>query len=148
VVEEEWAEEWEEEWVEEWEAEEWEEAEEVEEVVAEEVEEVEAEEVEEVEAEEAAEAAEEVEKLKISSIYKMPRIVLLTDEHIIEGMIGMLSLIMVAYIINHTISASRSIILGMAFIISWYFRRIGVNIYNHMKKKYGISISPITYDVT
>jgi len=36
----------------------------------------------------------------------------------------------------------------MAFIISWYFRRIGVNIYNHMKKKYGISISPITYDVT
>jgi hypothetical protein len=155
VVEEEWAEEWEEEWVEEWEAEEWEEAEEVEEVEAEEVAEeaaeevaVEAEEVAE-EAEEAAEeVAEEVEKLKISSIYKMPRIVLLTDEHIIEGMIGMLSLIMVAYIINHTISASRSIILGMAFIISWYFRRIGVNIYRHMKKKYSISISPITYDVT
>ena len=78
----------------------------------------------------------------------MPRIVLLTDDHIIEGMIGMLSLIMVAYIINHAISASRSIILGMAFIISWYFRRIGVNIYRHMKKKYSISISPITYDVT
>ena len=141
MVEEEWAEEWEEEWVEEWEAEEWEEAEEVEEVVAVEVEEVEAEEA-------AEEVAEEVEKLKISSIYKMPRIVLLTDEHIIEGMIGMLSLIMVAYIINHAISASRSIILGMAFIISWYFRRIGVNIYRHMKKKYSISISPITYDVT
>ena len=96
----------------------------------------------------AEEVVEEVEKLKISSIYKMPRIVLLTDDHIIEGMIGMLSLIMVAYIINHAISASRSIILGMAFIISWYFRRIGVNIYRHMKKKYSISISPITYDVT
>ena len=149
MVEEEWAEEWEEEWVEEWEAEEWEEAEEVEEwEEAEEVEEVVAVEVEEVEAEEAAEeVAEEVEKLKISSIYKMPRIVLLTDEHIIEGMIGMLSLIMVAYIINHAISASSSIILGMAFIISWYFRRIGVNIYQHIKKNHNISVSPITYNM-
>ena len=98
--------------------------------------------------EEVQEELQEEVELKISSIYKMPRIVLLTDEHIIEGMIGMLSLIMVAYIINHAISASRSIILGMAFIISWYFRRIGVNIYRHMKKKYSISISPITYDVT
>ena len=92
------------------------------------------------------EVQEEVE-LKISSIYKMPRIVLLTDEHIIEGIIGMLSLIIVAYIISHTISAPSSIILGMAFIISWYFRRIGVNIYHYMKKKHGISISPITYSI-
>jgi uncharacterized membrane protein len=75
----------------------------------------------------------------------MPRIVLLTDEHIIEGIIGMLSLIMVAYIINHIISAPSSIILGMAFIISWYFRRIGVNIYHYIKKKHGIYISPISY---
>ena len=77
----------------------------------------------------------------------MPRIVLLTDEHIIEGIIGMLSLIIVAYIISHTISAPSSIILGMAFIISWYFRRIGVNIYHYIKKKHGISISPITYSI-
>jgi len=99
-----------------------------------------------VEEEEEAEAEEEVD-LKISSIYKMPRIVLLTDEHIIEGVIGMLSLIMVSYIISYTISAPTSIILGMAFIISWYFRRIGVNIYRHIKKKRGISVSPITYDI-
>jgi len=113
------------------------------------------EEVAEEAAEEAAEVEEEVEEeveveeeeLKISSIYKMPRIVLLTDEHIIEGIIGMLSLIIVAYIINHTISAPSSIILGMAFIISWYFRRVGVNIYHYMKKKHGISISPITYSI-
>ena len=78
----------------------------------------------------------------------MTRIVVLTDEHIIEGIIGMLSLIMVAYIINHTISAHSSIILGMAFIISWYFRRIGVNIYRHFKKTHDISISPITYKIT
>ena len=77
----------------------------------------------------------------------MTRVVVLTDEHIIEGIIGMLSLIMVAYIINHTISAPSSIILGMAFIILWYFRRIGVNIYRHMKKNHDISISPITYNI-
>ena len=77
----------------------------------------------------------------------MTRVVVLTDEHIIEGIIGMLSLIMVAYIINHTISAPSSIILGMAFIISWYFRRIGVNIYHHIKKNHDISISPITYNI-
>ena len=78
----------------------------------------------------------------------MTRIVILTDEHIIEGIIGMLSLTIVAYIINHTISASKSVILGMAFIISWYFRRIGVNIYHHIKKNHSISISPITYNIS
>ena len=77
----------------------------------------------------------------------MTRVVLLTDEDIVEGVIGMLSLTIVAYIISHTISAPRSVILGMAFIISWYFRRIGVNIYHYMKKHYNISVSPITYNV-
>ena len=76
----------------------------------------------------------------------MTRVVVLTDENIIEGIIGILSLIIVAYIINRTISAHSSIILGMAFIISWYFRRIGVNVYNHIKKHHNISVSPITYN--
>jgi len=75
----------------------------------------------------------------------MTRIVILTDEQIVEGIIGMLSLTITAYILNHTISAPSSIILGMAFIISWYFRRIGVNIYHYIKKKHGIYISPISY---
>ena len=77
----------------------------------------------------------------------MSRVVLLTDENIIEGIIGMISLIMVSYIINKTISAPSYIILGFAFIISWYFRRIGVNIYHHIKKHYNISVSPITYNI-
>ena len=77
----------------------------------------------------------------------MTRIVILTDEQIVEGIIGMLSLTIAAYIINHTISAPRSVILGMAFIISWYFRRVGVNIYHYMKKNHDISISPITYKI-
>ena len=78
----------------------------------------------------------------------MTRIVILTDEQIVEGIIGMLSLTIVAYIISHTISAPRSVILGMAFIISWYFRRIGINIYRYMKKNHDISISPITYKIS
>jgi hypothetical protein len=102
------------------------------------------------EVEEAVEVGEEAvveeEELKIYSIYKMTRIVLLRGDHIIEGIIGMVSLIMVAYIINHTISAPRSVILGMAFIISWYFRRIGVNIYLYLHKHHNVSIAPITYN--
>jgi len=77
----------------------------------------------------------------------MTRIVILTDEQIVEGIIGMLSLTITAYILNHTISAPRSVILGMAFIVSWYFRRVCVNIYSYMKKNHDISISPITYNI-
>jgi len=77
----------------------------------------------------------------------MTRVVVLTDEHIIEGIIGILSLIIVACIIDHTISAHSSIILGMAFIISWYFRRMGVDIYQYIKKNYNISVTPITYNM-
>ena len=77
----------------------------------------------------------------------MTRVVVLTDENIIEGIIGMLTQIIVAHIINRTISAHSSIILGMAFIISWYFRRIGVNIYQHIKKNHNISVAPITYNM-
>jgi len=77
----------------------------------------------------------------------MPRIILLTDENMVEGIIGMVSLILVSYIISHIISAPRSVILGMAFIVSWYLGRIGANIYHYGKKHYNISISPITYNI-
>ncbi len=75
----------------------------------------------------------------------MPRLVLLTDEHIIEGIIGAVSLALVAYSLSHIIHAPRSIILGMSFIISWFLRRIGVNIYIYLKTHYNISIQPFSY---
>ena len=75
----------------------------------------------------------------------MPRLVLLTDEHIIEGIIGAVSLALVAYSLSHIIHAPRSIILGMSFIISWFLRRIGVNIYIYLKAHHNISIRPFSY---
>lgn len=78
----------------------------------------------------------------------MTRIVLLTDENMVEGIIGMISLTITSYIINRIISAPRSVILGMAFVISWYFRKVGVNAYHYMKKYHKLSISPITYNVS
>uniref|UniRef100_A0A6C0C4C4 Uncharacterized protein n=1 Tax=viral metagenome TaxID=1070528 RepID=A0A6C0C4C4_9ZZZZ len=77
----------------------------------------------------------------------MTRIVLLTDENIVEGVIGMMFLAITSYILSRVISAPRSVILGMAFIISWYVRRIGSNLYLYGKKEYNISISPITYEI-
>ena len=65
----------------------------------------------------------------------MTRIVLLTGEDIIEGFIGLISLIITAYILSRIIHAPRSVILGMSFIITWYFRRIGVNVYKYLKAK-------------
>jgi len=75
------------------------------------------------------------------------RIILLTDDNLIEGLIGMVSLAATSYIISHIISAPRSIILGMSFIITWYFRKIGVNLYDYMKEYHKMSISPITYSI-
>ena len=84
-------------------------------------------------------------QLKIYSIYKMTRIVLLTGENIIEGFIGLISLIITAYILSRIIHAPRSVILGMSFIITWYFRRIGVNVYKYLKSNNIFSINPLTY---
>ena len=101
---------------------------------------------EEVAQEEAVVAqVEVVVQLKIYSIYKMTRIVLLTGENIIEGFIGLISLIITAYILSRIIHAPRSVILGMSFIITWYFRRIGVNVYKYLKSNNIFSINPLTY---
>ena len=75
----------------------------------------------------------------------MPKIVLLTDEHIIEGFIGLIILTLSSFILSKIIVTSRLIIGGMAFFITWYFRRIGVNIYKHLKKNNIFSINPLTY---
>ena len=77
----------------------------------------------------------------------MSRIVILTDEDIAEGIIGMIGLIGTAYILNRIISAPPFIIGGMAFFISWYLRRIGVNIYHYFKYNHGFSIKPLTYNL-
>ena len=76
-------------------------------------------------------------------VYIMTRIVLLTGEDIIEGFIGLISLIITAYILSHIIHAPRSVILGMSFIITWYFRRIGVNVYKYLKSNNIFSIKPL-----
>ena len=68
----------------------------------------------------------------------MPQIVLLSDENIIEGVIGAITLVTVAYTLSHIIHAPRSIILGMSFIISWFLRRVGVNLYQYLKKNSNI----------
>ena len=75
----------------------------------------------------------------------MTRIVLLTGEDIIEGFIGLISLIITAYILSRIIHAHRSVILGMSFIITWYFRRFGVNVYKYLKSHNILSIKPLTY---
>lgn len=77
----------------------------------------------------------------------MTRIVLLTDEHVMEGILGMISLGIAVYLLSITISAPRPVILGMAFFISWYFRRAGIHIYQYVKKHHKLSISPITYNI-
>ncbi len=77
----------------------------------------------------------------------MPRIVLLSDENIIEGIIGAVSLALVAIILRRIIHAPRSIILGMSFIISWFLRRIGVNIYLYLKEKRLVSINALKYNI-
>jgi len=78
----------------------------------------------------------------------MPRVVILTDIDIIEGIIGMLSLAISAFLLGRTISAPRSVIGGMAFVISWICRKIGVNIFLYLKRKNKIRIKPITYSMT
>jgi hypothetical protein len=77
----------------------------------------------------------------------MPRIVILTDIDIIEGIIGMLSLAIAAFSLGRIISAPRSVIGGMAFVISWISRKIGVNIFLYLKKKNEIHIKPFTYNM-
>jgi hypothetical protein len=80
-----------------------------------------------------------------SRVYIMTRIVLLTDENIIEGLIGLFTLIITAYTLTYIIHAPRFVIFGMSFIISWYFRRIGINIYKYLKSNNIFSIKPLTY---
>jgi hypothetical protein len=75
----------------------------------------------------------------------MPQIVLLTDENIIEGIIGAIALATVAYTLSRIIHAPRSIILGMSFIISWFLRRVGVNLYQYLKKNRKFSIKSLKY---
>tara|TARA_B100001287_G_C22394275_1_gene394781 strand:- start:340 stop:573 length:234 start_codon:yes stop_codon:yes gene_type:complete len=77
----------------------------------------------------------------------MPKVVLLTDENIIEGFIGALTLAVVAYTLSRIIHAPRSVILGMSFIISWFIRRIGVNIYKYIRDTHKIFISPLRYNI-
>ena len=78
----------------------------------------------------------------------MPRVVVLTDIDIVEGVIGMLSLAISAFLLGRIVSAPRSIIGGMAFVISWISRRVGVNIFLYLKKKNEIHIKPVTYKMT
>ena len=75
----------------------------------------------------------------------MPQIVLLTDENIIEGIMGAIALVIVAYSLSRIIHAPRSIILGMSFIISWFLRRVGVNLYQYLKKNHKFSIKSLKY---
>ena len=77
----------------------------------------------------------------------MTRIVILTDNNIVEGVLGLFSLTIMSYIINRFISVSKPIILGLSFIISWYFRKVGVHVYNYIKKYHKISIKPITHNI-
>ena len=77
----------------------------------------------------------------------MPSVVLLTDENIIEGIIGSVTLALTAIILRRVIHAPRSVILGMSFIISWFFRRIGVNIYRYLKTNHLASINALKYNI-
>jgi hypothetical protein len=77
----------------------------------------------------------------------MTRLVLLTGEHIVEGIVGMIMFIIVAYLISNTIHASPAVVGGMAFIITWIFRKVSVNIYQYVKNKYKIFVRPLTFNI-
>ena len=79
----------------------------------------------------------------------MTRLVLLTGEHIVEGIVGMVILIIAAYLIsahygNH---AHPAVVGGVAFIVVWIFRKASINIYQYVKNKYKIFVRPLTFNI-
>jgi hypothetical protein len=72
----------------------------------------------------------------------MAKIVLISDEHIVEGVLGSLKFLIIAFILTKFVKLDSYLVGPLAFLITFYFRKTFVNIYKHLKKEKIFSIKP------
>jgi hypothetical protein len=72
----------------------------------------------------------------------MAKIVLISDEHIVEGALGSLKFLIIAFILTKFVKLDSYLVGSLAFLITFYFRKTFVNIYKHLKKEKIFSIKP------
>ena len=72
----------------------------------------------------------------------MAKIVLISDEHIVEGALGSLKFLIIAFILTKFVKLDSYLVGPLAFLITFYFRKTFVNIYKHLKKEKIFSIKP------
>jgi hypothetical protein len=65
---------------------------------------------------------------------------LINDEHIVEGIIGGLGWLLTMYQIKQILLKNASVFTSsiLTWTYFWYIRKIGMNLYKHVKKRYGI----------
>ena len=59
---------------------------------------------------------------------------LIDDEHIFEGILGGIALAIFTYYLQKHKPTPPIVDIFLAFILAWYIRRVGVNLYLHYTK--------------
>ena len=63
----------------------------------------------------------------------------LTDNDFVEGLLGVLSLLISVLILQNTLYTNNLLVVSILFwLMLWLFRKIGMNIYQQYKEKYNI----------
>lgn len=77
----------------------------------------------------------------------MTKLVLVSDEHLVEGVIGSLKFLIIAFILTKFFKIDSFLVGPFAFLITFYFRKTFVNIYKHLKKEKIFSIKPWSINI-
>ena len=74
----------------------------------------------------------------------MTRLVLVSDEHIVEGLLGSITFLIIAFILTKFLKMDFYLVGALDFLLTFYFRKIVVNTYRYLKKRNIFSIKPWT----
>ena len=77
----------------------------------------------------------------------MGQIVVMNDDNIVEAISGFIFLSIITPILREHFKLNRYLVIGISFAITFYFRKVSVNIYNLIKRKYMIHIPSITLNI-
>ena len=80
------------------------------------------------------------------------KLTLITGAQLIEGITGGIGLIIFTLIfyklvLNKNKNIGSVLIIGLSFWLTWYWRKISVNLYNFLAKKYKLSFPNPSIDV-
>ena len=72
----------------------------------------------------------------------MTKLVLVSDEHIIEGVLGSLKFLIIAFILTKFLKMDSYLVGPFAFLLTFYFRKSFVIIFKYFKHRNIFSIKP------